>query len=350
MGISGGVDSSVSAYLLKKEGYEVHGVYIKPWAPEWLPCNWMGEKRDAMRVCAKLGIRFHFVDGEEVYKNEVAKYMIDEYKHGRTPNPDILCNRVIKFGLMWEYAKSNGADFIATGHYAYTDGKNLFRGFDEDKDQSYFLWMLKSEELAHIKFPLGKLKKYEVRKIAEEAYLHTASKKDSQGICFLGEVDIREFLSHYIEQKRGDVVLENGKVIGFHQGVWFYTIGERHGFTITEKNSERSIYYVIGKNTDENVLIVATEPRSVKESKNKKVTLRDSNWLDTADKVKNYTSQLRYHGEKISTQVIDNNHCVINYENAVPLGQSLVVFDNDKLIGGGIIDQIQPLDKTTKTS
>jgi tRNA-specific 2-thiouridylase len=203
VGISGGVDSSVAAYLLKKQGYDVHGIFVKTWSPDWLPCTWVDEKRDAMRVCASLNIPFHFLDAEEQYKNGVADYMITEYRSGRTPNPDVLCNRVIKFGIMWEYAKAYGAEAIATGHYAQTDGEHLQKGLDESKDQSYFLWMLSKEDLKHVLFPIGHLQKVEVRKLAQRAKLFTSDKKDSQGICFLGDVDMREFLSHYIEQKNG---------------------------------------------------------------------------------------------------------------------------------------------------
>ena len=178
VGISGGVDSSVVAYLLKKKGHDVHGVFVKTWSPEWLPCTWIDEKRDAMRVCAALNVPFHFLDAEEDYKRGVADYMIAEYRAGRTPNPDVLCNKVIKFGVMWDYAKAHGADFLATGHYAQTDGEYLMKGADEAKDQSYFLWMLSKEELKHIFFPIGHLRKDEVREIAKKAKLFTSEKKE----------------------------------------------------------------------------------------------------------------------------------------------------------------------------
>ena len=264
VGVSGGVDSSVVAHLLKKEGHEVHGVFVKTWSPEWMPCTWLAEKRDAMRVCAALDIPFHFLDAEQVYKDGVADYMIAEYKMGRTPNPDVLCNRVIKFGALWDYAKAHGADVVATGHYARVENNRLVKGIDTAKDQSYFLWMLTKEELGHVRFPIGHLDKGEVRRIAERADLFTAVKKDSQGICFLGDVDMREFLSHYIEMKQGDVVDERGEVIGTHDGVWFYTLGERHGFTISTTTTHTTPYYVIAKNIQENQLVVSTKPKKAK--------------------------------------------------------------------------------------
>lgn len=341
VGISGGVDSSVVAYLLKKEGYDVHGVFVKTWSPEWLPCTWIEEKRDAMRVCASLDIPFHFLDAEQAYKDGVAQYMIDEYRNGRTPNPDVLCNRVIKFGVLWEYAKSIGADAVATGHYARTDGTRMMKGVDTAKDQSYFLWMLTKDELAHVKFPIGHLPKAEVRAIAAKAGLFTSSKKDSQGICFLGDVDMREFLSHYIEQKTGEVVDESGTVIGTHDGVWFHTLGERHGFHITAKSSDDRPYYVVAKDIDRNRLVVSHVPRSLDGvAGSMKVRLRESNWMQEVYATSEYHAQIRYHGSLLPARVLDEHTVELAYDGLVALGQSLVLYDGDVLVGGGIIDEI----------
>lgn len=360
VGISGGVDSSVAAYLLKKEGHDVIGIFIKTWSPEWLPCTWVDEKRDAMRVCAKLDIPFYFLDAEEGYKKGVAEYMITEYRAGRTPNPDVLCNRVIKFGVLWEYAKKLGVDAIATGHYARVVSRDelvvssdkqkqtllatnyyLLTGIDRAKDQSYFLWMLSKEELSHILFPIGHLQKDEVREIARKAELFTSKKKDSQGICFLGDVDMREFLSHYIQQRKGEVISEEGKVIGEHDGVWFYTIGERHGFRITSKDSQRVPQYVIGKDVEKNVLIVSPKMiQSVSEGKEVLVSLRDSNWIIKPNKNTTYKGQFRYHGAFYDAIVQNENTVRLKYEGGLPLGQSLVVYDGDILVGGGIIDMV----------
>ncbi|HVY36137.1 MAG TPA: tRNA 2-thiouridine(34) synthase MnmA [Candidatus Paceibacterota bacterium] len=347
VGISGGVDSSVAAYLLKKEGHDVHGVFVKTWSPEWVPCTWIEEKRDAMRVCAALDIPFHYLDAEEEYKRGVADYMIAEYRAGRTPNPDVLCNRIIKFGVLWDYARSHGADAIATGHYARIKHADtlehtsvLMRGFDVAKDQSYFLWMLAQQELGHIRFPIGHLQKSDVRTIAANAGLFTSEKKDSQGICFLGDVDMRAFLEHYIEQKRGDVLDETGDVIGEHDGVWFYTLGERHGFRITKKNPNQSPLYIVAKDIKKNTITVSETPQVKKDTLEVTITLRDCNWLVTPNNEKKYTAQIRYHGEHIPIMIKSDRTVVLSYRGVVPLGQSLVVYDGDALVGGGVIDNI----------
>ncbi len=341
VGVSGGVDSSVVAYLLKQQGHDVHGVFVKTWSPEWLPCTWLDEKRDAMRVCAALDIPFHFLDAEDDYKKGVAEYMIAEYRAGRTPNPDVLCNRVIKFGVMWDYARTHGADAIATGHYARTDGTVLQKGIDIAKDQSYFLWMLQQAELAHVLFPIGHLLKSEVRSIAERARLFTATKKDSQGICFLGDVDMREFLSHYIEQKKGDVVNIEGSVIGTHEGVWFYTLGERHGFHITEKGTNETPYYVVKKDIEHNILVVAKEAMNDSVANGTTtLTLRQSNGINEYDISKTYVAHIRYHGEDIVAHIKNKNEIVLDFTGVIALGQSVVVYDNDIVIGGGIIDSV----------
>lgn len=341
VGISGGVDSSVSAYLLKKEGYEVHGVFVKTWSPEWLPCTWQDEKRDAMRICAALDIPFHFLDAEEVYKKSVADYMIAEYKAGRTPNPDVLCNREIKFGVMWEYAKANGATALATGHYAQTDGTFLFRGSDSAKDQAYFLWMITKEELKHIQFPIGHLQKDAVRRVAKTANLFTATKKDSQGICFLGDIDMKEFLQHYITEKKGLVVTVNGTEVGEHSGVWFYTLGERHGFTIFEKTADRKPYFVVKKDIEKNILIVSHEPRiDISPTGIQTIGLRNPNWLASFAPEKTYDAQIRYHGKLLPARIIDEVTIEINYDGPISCGQSAVLYDGEKVLGGGIIDSI----------
>ncbi|MDO8659583.1 MAG: tRNA 2-thiouridine(34) synthase MnmA, partial [Candidatus Parcubacteria bacterium] len=276
VGLSGGVDSAVSAVLLKEQGYEVVGVFIKTWHPDFLVCNEEEERMDAMRVSAFLGISFLTFDFEDVYKKEVADYMIAEYKMGRTPNPDVMCNKEVKFGAFLKKSLAMGADFVATGHYAQnfpsslTRGRlgggslkftspqpspyqgegeihHLQKGLDPLKDQSYFLWTLKQEQLKHILFPVGNLKKTEVRKLAKKFNLPVAEKKDSQGICFLGAVDLKEFLKHYIKEKKGKVLNGKKEVIGYHDGVVFYTLGERHGFTITKKGPNDGRYYVVDK-------------------------------------------------------------------------------------------------------
>ncbi len=343
VGISGGVDSSVSAYLLKQQGYDVQGIFVKTWAPDWVPCTWVDEKRDAMRICAALDIPFHFLDATEEYKQGVADYMISEYRAGRTPNPDVLCNKIIKFGAMWNYAKEHGAEGIATGHYAQSIDGVLKKGIDVTKDQSYFLWMVSKELIPNILFPIGHLQKSEVRKIAEEVGLFTATKKDSQGICFLGEVDMKDFLRHYIDEKPGVVVNEEGTIVGEHDGVWFYTLGERHGFRITEHDTNRSPYYIVAKDIEKNTLTVA---RSIKNTETIKGTvtlkLRDANWFIEPQTDILYTAQIRYHGELLPMTYIDTDTVALTCNEAIPLGQSVVMYGGEKVLGGGVIDYIKP--------
>lgn len=337
VGVSGGVDSSVAAYLLKKEGHDVHGVFVKTWSPEWLPCTWVDEKRDAMRVCAALDIPFHFVDAEQAYKDNVADYMIAEYRAGRTPNPDVLCNRVIKFGVMWDYVVSHGGDAIATGHYAQIKDGVIVRANDVAKDQSYFLWMLNREDIAHTLFPIGHLQKSEVRAIATKTGLFTGEKKDSQGICFLGDVDMKEFLSHYIEQKKGDVVTQEGEVIGTHDGVWFYTLGERHGFHIKKQSTDQKPYFVIKKDIERNTLVVSTERVSVVSKTQQTIRLRDAR-IDTEQSV--LTAQVRYHGTVLPATIQSPDSIIVQTSEPIACGQSLVLFDGQSLVGGGVIDSV----------
>jgi tRNA-specific 2-thiouridylase len=267
VGISGGVDSSVSALLLKQQGYEVEGVFAKVWQPDFIECTWREEMKDAMRICAKLQIPFHFLDLEDHYKKHVADYMIHEYQAGRTPNPDVMCNTYIKFGFIYEYAIQHGFDYVATGHYAQNVNNQLKRGYDANKDQSYFLWNVPKEKFEHILFPIGHLKKEAVRTIAQKNKLFTAEKKDSQGLCFIGPIDMKSFLKQLIITKKGDVRTIDGKVIGTHEGVELYTIGERHGFTIVSsyKTPNNKPLFVIDKDISNNILIVDIEPPHVKE-------------------------------------------------------------------------------------
>ena len=230
--MSGGVDSSVAAYLLQQEGYDVTGVFMKVWQPEFIPCSAEEDRRDAMRVAARLGIPFLTFNFEQEYKKDVADYFIAEYAAGRTPNPDVMCNRYIKFGAYLRTALAQGAEYIATGHYARvkkdSEGYHLLVGIDENKDQSYFLHTLGQDELSRTLFPIGNFTKPEVRQIARRAGLPTAEKKDSQGLCFVGKLDMKEFLSQYIPQKRGAVVDTKGVVLGEHEGAAYYTLGQRH--------------------------------------------------------------------------------------------------------------------------
>lgn len=342
VGVSGGVDSSVSLALLKDAGYDVVGVFIRTWTPDFIECTWRDERRDAMRVCAHLDVPFLECDAEEAYKKGVADYMISEYKLGRVPNPDVMCNREVKFGVFWQFAKERGADFIATGHYAQILHKSdLCKGVDPSKDQAYFLWTLTSEDLAHTIFPIGHLQKTEVRKLAEKYKLPTATKKDSQGVCFLGPLDMKDFLKHYIESNSGDVVNTEGKIIGNHEGAIFFTLGERHGFNITEKGATDEPYYVIAKDIEKNLLIVSHNKNEYQKDNNEveleKVVIRGD--LEIG---KSYQAQIRYHGENLPIEIISqsNNKLTIKFEKSDPTassGQSVVIYDGYICIAGGVI-------------
>ncbi len=395
MGVSGGVDSSVSAALLKDQGYNVVGVFIRTWTPDFIECTWRNERRDAMRVCAHLDIPFLECDAEEAYKKGVVDYMIEEYKMGNTPNPDVMCNREVKFGVFWNFAKSRGADYIATGHYVIKDllrtdsslqisltpflglPKNgtpppvafqglsvLRKSLDSSKDQVYFLWTLTQDDLDHTLFPIGHLKKTQVRILAEKYRLPTATKKDSQGVCFLGPLDMKDFLSHYIKSKMGDVLDENSKVIGHHDGAVFFTLGERHGFTITEKSAHDQPYYVVSKDIKKNIIIVASKKNLVlKDTDNSllgissarasraaqvlseqdfSLQLKNTNWIyEIPKEYKKYTAQIRYHGEqlpcKVKIDVKKGTKVIFNKSVLVSSGQSIVIYDRDVCIGGGVI-------------
>lgn len=382
VGLSGGVDSSVSAALLKEQGFEVVGVFIKTWHPNFIACNEEEERRDAMRVAAHLDIPFLTFDFEDVYKKEVGDYMIAEYKAGRTPNPDVMCNQHVKFGAFLNKALSMGADHVATGHYAQVAFSNQTKptfsqslgsslrsatpskkqvllgcGFDKSKDQSYFLWTLRQEQLSKILFPVGHLEKSEVRKLAKKFKLPVATKKDSQGICFLGPVDLKKFLKHYIKEKRGDVVNEAGEVIGHHEGSVFSTLGERHGFTITKKTPNDERYYVVSKDVKKNILVVSNKKQAKdfgallqpsagtfrpQNPSLVSVLIEKTNWIsEVPNQEKKYTAQIRYHGEFLPCKIVCGSptsaEVIFEKPTLVAPGQSIVVYDGDVCLGGGVV-------------
>ncbi|MEK7129095.1 MAG: tRNA 2-thiouridine(34) synthase MnmA [Patescibacteria group bacterium] len=353
VGLSGGVDSSVSAAFLVRAGYDVTGVFIKVWQPDFVPCAWKEDRLDAMRVCAHLGIPFITLDLEKEYRKEVVDYMIAEYKRGNTPNPDVMCNKEVKFGAFLKYAKSQGADYVATGHYARVrelKTKNLkqkkfelLAGLDKDKDQSYFLWTLSQNQLKHILFPVGALKKREVRILAKKFGLLTATKKDSQGLCFVGKIDMKEFLGHFIAEKPGEVLNENAEVIGVHQGAGLYTLGQRRGFTITKKGKNEEVYYVISKDMKRNRIVVSDKPE--KPGRNRLIVrARKLNFVsDTPKSGKKYTVRFRYRQKLQPCNVVsvDKNNLMLGLEKSdftISPGQSLVLYDGAMVVGGGIIE------------
>ena len=348
VGLSGGVDSSVSAALLKEQGYTVVGVFIRTWQPDFIECTWRDERRDAMRVAAHLDIPFRELDLEKEYKKYVANYMIEGYRKGKTPNPDIMCNREIKFGAFQKWAREQGADYIATGHYAQIIEKKgeyvLKMGKDSNKDQTYFLWTLTQDDLAHTLFPVGHLVKDDVRKLATRFGLPTAAKKDSQGICMLGAIDLKDFLKEFIETKEGSVVDEKGTVIGVHPGSIFFTLGERHGFTITHKAYIGGVYYVIAKDVAQNTITVSTDPIHSDIAQEKIFcTLENVNWVGATPRVGDVMeARTRYRAPLQQCEIVlqEKNKIVVRFEKAdltASAGQSLVFYAGDHCLGGGII-------------
>ena len=337
VGMSGGVDSSVSACLLQKQGYEVVGVHLKCWNKNG--CD-EKEARDARLVANQLGIPFYVFDMEEEYKRRVVDYMIDSYRNGLTPNPDVMCNKEIKFGLFLDTALSMGADFVATGHYARLvkeDGKSfIYEAKDKNKDQSYFLWTLGQEKLDKVLFPLGDIQKDEVRKIAKKAKLHVADKKDSQGICFIGQVTLQEFLNEYLEKKEGKVLNLGGAVIGTHGGAHFYTIGQRHGLGVALNTP----HYVVDKDVKTNTVVLAEG--DAKDLEKLEVSIRDFRLNEDLNLPSRVFARARYRQdlhEALLDRVGDNLLLKFNQPvRFVAPGQSAVFYDeNGKLLGGGII-------------
>jgi tRNA-specific 2-thiouridylase len=339
VGLSGGVDSSVSAYLLKKAGYDVTGVFIKVWQPDFVPCTWREDRLDAMRVAAKLNIPFKTLDLEKEYKEGVIDYLLAEYQKGRTPNPDVFCNKEVKFGAFYNWARNEGADFVATGHYVQISPQlELLKAKDAGKDQVYFLWTLTEDILAHTLFPVGRMLKSEVRKIAERANLVTATKKDSQGLCFVSNVDMKSFLKHFITTSEGLVLNEQGEDIGTHEGSVLYTLGERHGFTITKKTTLDKPYYVIAKDIEKNTITVSENPE---EATSNTSHYKLSNLILRGNREKEITceAQIRYHGDFYPAILNTENKTVTFKEPLLaPIGQSVVFYQGDICLGGAILE------------
>lgn len=345
VGLSGGVDSSVTAALLKQQGYNVTGVYMKNWSQD-LPgfeCPWKQDFQDAKRVAVQLGIPFKMFDFEKQYRQKVVDYMVAEYRAGRTPNPDIMCNQEVKFKLFLETALEDGADMIATGHYAVRakgkgQGAELRKAKDNNKDQTYFLYRVTENALQHTLFPLGGLTKPEVRELAKKFGLVTASKKESMGICFVGKVGIRDFLLHELgPQKPGKILDQSGKVLGQHDGAIFYTIGQRHGLDV----GGGLPYYVSGKDMKKNEVYVTTD-LSDKTLWQKSFTISDCHWInDEPENGKTYEVRTRHRAELIKCTLVKNAkswRVDLNSEiRALTPGQSAVFYNGKTVLGGGII-------------
>lgn len=339
VGMSGGVDSSVTAALLKEQGYDVTGVYMKNWSQD-LPgfeCPWKEDYQDAKRVAVQLGIPFKMYDFETEYRERVVDYMLDGYKAGITPNPDIMCNQEVKFKLFLNTALADGADMIATGHYARVQDGRLLVGIDNNKDQSYFLYRVTEEALRHSLMPIGEYEKPAVREIAKKFGLATAEKKDSQGICFVGKVGIKEFLEQFVETKPGAIVDRSGTIIGEHDGALFYTIGQRHGLNV----GGGLPYYVIGKDMDKNEVYVTTDLQDPG-LWTRELTIASPHWINQAPQEgMHYQVRTRYRAPLISCALNrdgDNWRIVMNEDvRALTPGQSAVVYEGEQCLGGGIV-------------
>lgn len=339
VGMSGGVDSSVTAALLTEQGYDVTGVYMKNWSQD-LPgfqCPWKEDYQDAKRVAVQLRIDFKMYDFETEYRQQVVDYMLDGYKAGITPNPDIMCNQEIKFKLFLETALEDGADFIATGHYARIQDGKLLTGIDGNKDQTYFLYRVKEEALRKSLMPIGAYEKPTVRELAKKFGLATAEKKDSQGICFVGKVSIREFLEQFVETEPGAIVEQHGQVIGEHDGALFYTIGQRHGLNV----GGGLPYYVVGKDMDKNEVYVTTDLNDDRLWK-QELALTNVHWINNAPiEGADLQVRTRYRQPLVGCTIEqpgDNLKVKLaEAVRAVTPGQSAVFYEGDHCLGGGIV-------------
>ncbi|MDR1905653.1 MAG: tRNA 2-thiouridine(34) synthase MnmA [Clostridiales bacterium] len=351
-GMSGGVDSSVAAALLKEQGYEVVGLFMRNWREkdENGRCTAEEDFFDVKRVSAALGIPYYGVDFSREYSERVFLQFVEEYKKGRTPNPDVLCNREIKFGSFKEYAAAMGADFTATGHYADTEIRDgltfLKKSVDESKDQTYFLNQITQAQLKNTIFPLGRLKKTEVRELAKKYGLSTAGKKDSTGICFIGERKFREFLSGYIPMKEGVIMTCDGRVVGRHDGVYYYTLGQRRGLGLGgDKEYAGGRWFVIGKDAEKNILYVSNgdESRLYK----KELYAEGVNFIAQKPKggAMRVTARIRHRQpEQSAVAEFDKNgnvHIVFDApQRAAAAGQYVVLYDGEYCIGGGVITDL----------
>ncbi len=349
VGLSGGVDSATSAALLQEQGYNVVGAFIKIWQPEFIECTWREDRLDAMRVAVALGIPFKEIDLSKEYESEVVKTMLQSYASGETPNPDVLCNRVVKFGAFAKWAFSDGADMVATGHYARIKRGNghveLMRAVDNSKDQSYFLHLLSSTDLDKTLFPLGELTKVQVREKALSLGLPVATKPDSQGLCFVGDVSMRDFLKRFIKVEEGNVVDTNGNVIGTHDGAALYTIGQRHGFTVLKLLPDASAFYVVSINTKNNVITVSPN-RS--DASVPHTMVREVHWTSGVPPLLSspISAQTRYREPTIAVTLEENQnalHVKFSEPHIVSPGQSIVFYSGGSVLGGGIIDKATPL-------
>ncbi len=334
--MSGGVDSSTAAALLRHQGFAVRGVFMKPWHPDGLECMWRTEYTDAKRVAEHLGIPFEMWDFSKTYGRKVAGYMVREYAKGRTPNPDVMCNKELKFGRFFRQAMRRGADLVATGHYARiarTRGTYLLApARDQNKDQTYFLWTLGQTQLSKTVFPIGHLTKPQVRAIARRLKLPVADKKDSQGICFIGEMSMKSLLQRSIPSTVGQVIHVDGRILGTHDGAAYYTIGQRHGMNIRDGGGP---YYVVRTDVKRNVIVVGTEPDLL----GTQAKVKHLSWCGKKPKLPlSCTAQIRYRTAHVPA-VLDARG-VLRFRTpvrAIARGQSVVIRRNGFVLGGGVL-------------
>lgn len=379
--LSGGIDSAVSAYLLKKEGFEVEGVFMKNWSKtrglKLAECPWLQDRQEALRVAAFLRIPLHTLDFEKQYGNKVMSYFFAEYKAGRTPNPDVMCNKEIKFKLLYDWAMAHGFDYLATGHYARVvsseqwsvvsgDKKrvakhlplvplpsvalaklgrhwSLSRSADEFKDQTYFIYNIKKEQLERLMFPVGGMKKERVRALAKKIKLPNADRKESMGLCFVGKVRLKDFLEQKLRSKKGPIYDQEGKKIGEHQGLHVYTIGQRQGIRVGGSGP----YYVVKKDLKKNTLYVTNDPED-KELETRELNIHSVNWISEPEwnsKGESFglVARYRHQGDLVPIKIsrtLNKGEYKINFrsnQKAVASGQSLVIYKGLECLGGGVI-------------
>ena len=362
VGLSGGVDSAVAAYLLKKQGYDVTACFMRNWDAlangDYLgnptinnsQCPQEVDYEDAVKVAKKLGIELLRIDFVKEYWDDVFSYLIREYENGRTPNPDIFCNKYIKFDAFLKFAKEKGFDMIAMGHYAKRKDKDgvayLCKSYDQNKDQTYFLSQISQEQLSYALFPLGDIDKTEVRKIAHELDLEIADKKDSTGVCFIGERHFKEFLKNYIPAKKGNIVdIENGRVLGTHDGVMYYTIGQRKGLGIGGISGEAAKgWFIVKKDIKNNILYVASGDEN-EYLFSDKCTVKELNFISYKPiEGAHINAKFRYRQEDkpVTIHYVNDEEIELIYDEpykSVTPGQAAVLYDNDICLGGGLIDQ-----------
>ncbi|HTJ80037.1 MAG TPA: tRNA 2-thiouridine(34) synthase MnmA [Rariglobus sp.] len=348
--MSGGVDSSVAALLLKQQGHDLVGAYMKNWINEDNiigHCPWQQDIEDARAVCDRLGIEFRVVNLMQDYRERVVSYLLDGYRRGLTPNPDIMCNREIKFGVFRAWARDHGFGAVATGHYArrepLDDGSfALIEGADKNKDQSYFLALLSQEQLADARFPIGHLPKPDLRRLASEAGLPTATKKDSQGICFIGEVKMQDFLRQYVPDQPGPIVrATDGKELGRHPGLHYYTLGQRKGIGVPS-NTDNRAYVVVGKRAEDNALLVAFDASDAPGLFQTEARVHSIQWnTKPITTSRTLEGRVRYRDPRVTMQFIPEggDTAFVRFsepQRGLAAGQILAIHDGERLLGGGV--------------